>query len=85
MGFIVANAKGAKFQLPFRVCMNPHCAIWRSGDFLCGTHNIRGRMSAIATSALLGWFLVGTEWPNPEFNGLTAVSVVRVHVGDGDG
>lgn len=42
-------------------------------------------MSAIATSALLGWFLVGTEWPNPEFNGLTAVSVVRVHVGDGDG
>jgi len=84
MEFIGANAKGAKFQLPFRMCMNPHCAIWRSGDFLCGTQNIGGRMSAIATSVLLGRFLVGTEWPNPEFDGLTALCQVGVLVYDGD-
>ena len=52
---------------------------------MCGTHNIRGRMSAIATRALLGWFLVGTEWPNPEFDGLAAPCQVCVHIGDSHG
>ncbi len=85
MGFIVANAKGAKFQLPFRVCINAHCTIWCSGRFVCGTHNIRGRMRAITTSALFGGFLIGTEWPNPEFDGLTVLCQVCIHIGDGHG
>ena len=85
MGFIVANAKGAKFQLPFRVCINAHCTIWCSGRFVCGTHKYRRAYERYCLSALFGWFLVGTEWPNPEFDGLAAPCQVCVHIGDGHG
>jgi hypothetical protein len=85
MGFIVANAKGAKFQLPVRVGINAHCTIWCSGRFCAVRINIGGRMRAITTSTLFGGFLVGAEWPNPEFDGLTIVGAVCVHIGDGHG
>ena len=84
MEFIAANAKGAKCRLRSSQRRNPHGDTRRCGGF-CDVRIIRERMGAIDTKSLFGGFLVGTEWPNPEFDGLTIPCKVGVHVGDGHG